>query len=123
MKCVAPESNGCCKSSCRIQQSGSKSAFAKCCSVSVSLCNCTALCALQLQLKNQCEDHIHPSKGPVMCESQWARARPACDYLLFQLFPSLPPVSRRESGVYVHVCVDLEVRSGGVEVRWRHSEF
>lgn len=63
--------------------------FANCCSIPLGWCNCTAPCAFWLQLKNQCEDCIHPSKGPVMCESQWARPRPACDYLLFQLFPRL----------------------------------
>lgn len=84
-----------------------------CLPINLGLCYCTALCAFRLQLKNQCEDRIHPSKGPVMCERQWARAQPACDYLLFQLFPRLPPVSGRESGVYVHVCVGLEVGSRG----------
>lgn len=56
--------------------------------INLGLCDYFALCALRLQLKNQCEGCIHPSKGPVMCERQQARARPACDYLLFQLFPS-----------------------------------
>lgn len=88
-KLVAHEGWRCYQSSRRTLRRWSKSVFANCCSIPLGLCNCTAPCAFWLQQKNQCEDCIHPSKGPVMCESQWARARPACDYLLFQLFPRL----------------------------------
>lgn len=115
----------CYQSSRRTLPSWSKSVFANCCSIPLGLCNCAAPCAFRLQLKTQCEDCIHLSKGPVMCESQWARARPACDCLLFQLFPRLT-LWVGEKVVCMCMCLlvwrwGVCVSGGGVEVRWRDS--
>lgn len=42
-----------------------------------------------MQLKNLCEDCIHPSKLKSCMRAKRAGTRPACAYLLFQLFPRL----------------------------------
>lgn len=69
--------------------SWSKTVCANCWGIPLGLCYCTAPSAFWLQLKNLCEDCIHPIEVQSCVRASGPGLGLACDYLLFQLFPRL----------------------------------